>query len=125
MTATKTRVLIAGGGIAALEALLVLRADARELTDVTLVADTDTFVYRSQQVGEAFGVAPARRHDLGALVADAGATFVRDRVAKVDAGGRELLLASGATLSFDALLLALGTRSVPAFDHGTTFGPAS
>src|SRR3954451_22679113 len=52
--AMTTRVLIAGGGVAALEALLALRADARDLVDVTLVADSEAFSYRSLQVGEAF-----------------------------------------------------------------------
>src|SRR5205809_303614 len=48
----RTRVVIAGGGVAALEALLALHADAGDLVDMTLVADTDTFSYRSLHVGE-------------------------------------------------------------------------
>jgi len=63
----RTRVVIAGGGVAALEALLALRADAGQLVDMTLVADTDTFAYRSLQVGEAFGVGHPRRYSLAAL----------------------------------------------------------
>jgi sulfide:quinone oxidoreductase len=121
----RTRVVIAGGGIAALEALLALHADARDLVDVTLVANTDTFTYRSLQVGEAFGVGRPRRYPLPALVADAGGTFVEASVASVRVGARELLLDDGDKIEYDALLLALGARSVPAFDHGVTFGPGS
>src|SRR6476661_6050585 len=95
-----TRVVIAGGGVAALEALLALSADAGPLVDVTLVADTDTFTYRSLQVGEAFGADAARRYPLASLAR--GATFLQRAIRSV----------------------ATGARSVPAFDHGVTFTPA-
>jgi sulfide:quinone oxidoreductase len=121
----RTRVVIAGGGVAALEALLALRADAGELVDITLVADTDTFSYRSLQVGEAFGVGHPRRYPLEMLVADAGGRFVQAPIAAVDSAARELLLGDGGSVTYDALLLALGARSVPAFEHGTTFGPGT
>jgi sulfide:quinone oxidoreductase len=120
-----TRVVIAGGGVAALEALLALRAGAGDLVDVTLVADTDAFFYRSLQVGEAFGVGHPRRYSLPSLVEDAGARFVQAPVASVHTGGRELLIADGDRVPYDALLLALGARSVPAFDHGETFTPGA
>jgi sulfide:quinone oxidoreductase len=37
----------------------------------------------------------------------------------------ELVLETGEPIGYDALLLALGARSVPAFDHGTVFEPKS
>jgi sulfide:quinone oxidoreductase len=120
-----TRVLIAGGGIAALEALLALHADAGDLVDITLVADTATFGYRSLQVGEAFGVGHPRRYALDALAEANGAAFIQGSVASVRAGAREVLLGDGQRVPYDALLLALGARSVPAFDHGVTFTPAA
>jgi sulfide:quinone oxidoreductase len=121
----RTRVVIAGGGVAALEALLALRADAGDLVDVTVVADTDSFWYRSLQVGEAFGIGHPRRYGLANLVAENGARFVQAPVASVDVASRELRVADGSSLAYDALLLALGARSVPAFEHGTTFGPGT
>ena len=120
-----TRVVIAGGGIAALEALLALRADAGDLVDMTLVADADAFSYRSLQVGEAFGVGHPRRYSLHALAEANGVRFVHASVASVRAGARELLLGGGDRIGYDALLLALGARSVPAFDHGVTFAPGA
>jgi len=111
--------------VAALEALLALRADAGDLVDVTLVADTDTFAYRSLEVGEAFGVGRPRRYSLTSLVEDCGARFVRAPVVSIGAGARELVLGDGNPIGYDALLLALGARAVPAFDHGTTFAPAA
>jgi sulfide:quinone oxidoreductase len=121
----RTRVVIAGGGVAALEALLALRADAGELLDITVVADADTFAYRSLQVGEAFGVGRPRRYPLPAIVAESGARFIQAPVTAVRNEARELALGDGGTVTYDALLLTLGARSVPAFEHGTTFGPGS
>jgi sulfide:quinone oxidoreductase len=119
------RVVIAGGGVAALEALLALRADARDLVDITLVADADAFAYRSLQIGEAFGAGHPRRYPLASLAADAGASFIQERVASIRIGARELVLDDGHVITYDALLLALGTRTVPAFDHGETLTPGS
>src|SRR5690242_5770514 len=121
----RTRVVIAGGGVAALEALLALRADAGELLDITVVANADTFAYRSLQVGEAFGVGRPRRYPLPEIVAESGARFIQAPVTAVRNEARELALGDGGTVTYDALLLTLGARSVPAFEHGTTFGPGS
>jgi sulfide:quinone oxidoreductase len=116
-----TRIVIAGGGVAALEALLALRSDAHDLADVTLVADTDSFAYRSLQVGEAFGTDHPRRYPLASLIDGAGARFIQASIASINVGARELRLRDGSRIPYDALLLALGARSVPAFDHGVTF----
>jgi sulfide:quinone oxidoreductase len=121
----KTRFVIAGGGVAALEALLAIQSDARDLIDVTVVADTDVFAYRSLQIGEAFGGGAPRRYSLPLLVANLGATFQRGSIAAVRIDARELLLDSGAPLSYDALMIALGARSIPGYDHGTTFAPGA
>src|SRR3954452_12350444 len=121
----RTRVVIAGGGVAALEALLALRAEAGELVDMTLVADTDTFAYRSLQVGEAFGIGHARRYPLASFTRHVGARFVENSVASIRAEAREVVLGDGGTIPYDALLLALGARSVPAFEHGSSFTPSS
>src|SRR5437762_7490792 len=102
----RTRVVIAGGGVAALEALLALRADAGQLVDMTLVADTDTFAYRSLQVGEAFGVGHPRRYSLAALAELNGARFVQAPVVSIHAGARDLMLGDGGVIPYDALLLA-------------------
>jgi sulfide:quinone oxidoreductase len=121
----KTRVLIAGGGVAALEALLALQADAGDLVEITMIADTDTFSYRSLQVGEVFGVGRPRRYPLESLAWGTGAAFRQAAVASIRDGAREVVLGDGDTVACDALLLALGSRNAPAFDHGVTFTPGT
>lgn len=115
------RIVVAGGGVAALEAALTLAELAREKIDVTLVADQDEFVFRAQAVGEPFGLGRSRRLPLRDVARDTGATFRRGRVTGVDAPSRQVLLHGEEPLSYDALLLALGARSVPAYPAAMTW----
>src|SRR5690349_11760264 len=64
------RVVIAGGGIAAVETLLALRAAPRggEL-DVTVVSPGGQLEYRPLSVLEPFGPAPVRRYPLDRICA--------------------------------------------------------
>jgi len=107
LDAMSTRVVIAGGGVAALEALLALRADAGALVDVTLLADTDAFAYRALRFDEG----DPRRYQLAALVEGADARFVRASISSISAGARELVLDGGRRIPYDALLLATGART--------------
>ena len=57
----RPRVLIAGGGVAAIEALLALRVHVGHTVAVELLAPEDEFVYRPTSVAEPFGRGEARR----------------------------------------------------------------
>src|SRR3954449_11774401 len=103
------RVVIAGGGIAALEAALVLQDMAPELADVEILAPDDEFVYRPLAVAEPFLAGEARRFPLEPLVEGAGARLRRTRVTALDPGARLVLTEEG-TVPYDAVLLALGAR---------------
>jgi hypothetical protein len=67
--ASPVRVLIAGGGVAALEATLALGALAKGWIAITVVASESDFVYRPLAVAEPFRVGevqgPNRDHDAG------------------------------------------------------------
>lgn len=116
-------VVIAGGGVAGLEALLGLRAVAGERVGLILVAPEPDFSYRPLAVAEPFSVGSATRVPLTRVAAATGAELVADAVVGVDDGAREVLLESGATLAFDALLLATGARPVAGVEGGTTWWP--
>jgi sulfide:quinone oxidoreductase len=115
-------VVIAGGGVAALEALLALRDLAGERVGLTLVAPDPDFVDRPMTVAEPFGFGAPRRHPLKRIAANLDATLVRASVKEVRASERRVVLRSGATLSYDTLVLATGARTLPAFDDAITFG---
>jgi sulfide:quinone oxidoreductase len=117
------RVVIAGGGVAALEAALALQDLAPELADVEIVAPDEDFVYRPLAVAEPFLVGEVRRFPLDHRVEAAGARMHRARVTAVDPGAR-LVVTEDGTRPYDALLLALGARSRPAIPGALTFrGP--
>jgi len=116
-----TRVLIAGGGVAALETAVSLQALAPGHVATTLVADTEHYVERPLTIGEPFGLGPVRRHSLPAICSSIGCALVRDSVVSVDAGARHLLVASGDELPYDVLVLALGAQRASAYEHGIAF----
>jgi sulfide:quinone oxidoreductase len=115
-----TQVVIAGGGVAALETTLALRDLAGDRTEVTIVAPEREFVYRPMTVQEPFALGRAHRHDLSEMVADMGATLVTGKVSRVDAPARTAHTEDGAALPFDALVLAMGARRYERFPHATT-----
>ena len=67
-------VLIAGGGVAALEAALALRALAEERVRVELLAPEHHFFYRPLAVAEPFELGRVERFDLAELAAEAWIT---------------------------------------------------
>jgi sulfide:quinone oxidoreductase len=120
------RVVIAGGGVAALEATLALRALAESRVSVELIAPELDFVYRPLSVGDPFQVAETRRFPLAPLVVDAGGELRAGRVAAVDPDERFVETDGGERVPYDALLLALGARSREAVPNALTFaGPGS
>src|SRR5438270_4982198 len=114
------RVLIAGGGVAALEAALALRDLAGERVTTTLLAPDADFVYRPMRVREPFGYSAAKAYPVEDIARDIGAEFVRDAFNRLDAEHSVVHTEHGAELEYDALLLALGARLRPAFHHGVT-----
>jgi sulfide:quinone oxidoreductase len=115
------RVVIAGGGVAALETLIGLRARARTPFDVAVVAPQPDFVMRPLEVSEPFGYERARRYPLADLVPGQGARLVAEAVVHVVPEERVVVLDSGRRLPYDILVLAVGARAVPPFEHGVLF----
>ena len=60
------RVVICGGGIAAVEGLLRLRRLAGDSVDIELIAPNEELVYRPMAVRQPFAAGPPRRYPLGA-----------------------------------------------------------
>jgi sulfide:quinone oxidoreductase len=117
--AVMTKVLIVGGGVAALEAALALRELASELAQVELVAPDIYFVYRPLLVtGE------ARSFPLERLAEDAGTSLRNGIVTGVDPERHAVQTSVGEELAFDLLLLALGAAPTVALPGALCFrGP--
>jgi sulfide:quinone oxidoreductase len=116
-----TRVLISGGGVAGVEALLGLSTLAEGRVEVELLSPTEEFVYRPLLVAEPFGAAEVLRLDLKDVAADAGARYRKDALASVDPAARTIKTASGTTLEYEALLIAHGATPVEAVPGALAF----
>ncbi len=57
------KVVIVGGGVAAIEGLLRLRRLAGDAVDVSLLAPNDEFAFRALSVKEPFAMGSAQRHN--------------------------------------------------------------
>jgi sulfide:quinone oxidoreductase len=118
-------VVIAGGGVAALEAALTLRELGEDLVRVELLAPEPSFWYRPVAVAEPFGLGTVRHFDLGELAEKVGAGLSLGALAAVDVDRREARAQTGAVLRYDALLIACGAVPYPAIRGALTFrGPA-
>ena len=117
------RVLIAGGGVAGLEALLALRDLAGDRVELTLLSPEKEFVYRPMAVAEPFGRGRADRHPLADIAADVRAELIHGTLAQVDAPNHVAITGTGQRLSYDALLVAVGAGSEPAFRRVLTWTP--
>jgi sulfide:quinone oxidoreductase len=117
------RVLVAGGGVAGLEAMLALRDLAGDRISLTLMAPEPDFVFRPMAVAEPFSRGRAARHPLATAARHAGAELVRGRVVEVDRDERHVVTEDGDRLPYDALLVAVGAGSEPALRHALTWTP--
>src|SRR5918995_150811 len=114
MNAGRTRVMIAGGGVAALEALMVLHEFAGGYVDLELVTPTPEFAYRPLAVAEPFGLGDARRFDVVSIARDHGAAVHIAGVRSVDTAAKSVQTWDGRELPFDVLLVTIGARAVTA-----------
>jgi sulfide:quinone oxidoreductase len=117
----RTRVVIAGGGIAAVETLLALRSLTSAHVDVMLVAPKDDLHYRPATVNEPFSEPRARRYQLQSICDDLGAVLHVDVVRAVDSASREVVTGAGERIAYDALVVAVGARTRSALAHAHTF----
>lgn len=115
------RVVVAGAGVAGLEAALALRALAGELVEVEVVAPEPMFVYRPAAVAEPFTKGAVRRFPLDRLVAAAGALFRHDLLVELDEERKTVRLNSGDILDYGMLIVAVGARPVEAVPGALTF----
>jgi sulfide:quinone oxidoreductase len=104
--------LIAGGGIGALELVLALRGRAA----ITVIAPQRDFVIRPLTLADPRGA----RIPLSELAGDLGFRLVAGSVSAVEHG--HVVLRAGGTVAYDTLVLAPGARRLPAFENALHIG---
>jgi sulfide:quinone oxidoreductase len=115
------RVVVAGGGFAAGEALLALRALAGDRVDLELVTPDRRLAVRPLATSAVFDGGAVQTFDLGELAESVGARLRDDAVRAVAPAARRLSLTSGATVDYDALVLAVGARARVGVPGAVTF----
>ncbi|HMA27229.1 MAG: NAD(P)/FAD-dependent oxidoreductase [Solirubrobacterales bacterium] len=118
---TRFKVLIAGGGIAAVEGMLALYELAHRRIDLELIAPNDELTIPALAVAEPFGISAPAAIPLADVCRDVGASHRRERLRGVDAAARTVQTESGTEVSFDALLLAVGASAEPALPGSLTY----
>ena len=118
------RVVIAGGGVGALEALMALHDLGEQQLDLTLVAPADDFVLRPMSVAVPFSVGHVTRVSLDDLCARFGARRVKSAIYEVDPEARTVFCDDGEVLAYDRLILAIGAGTRDAFVSALTFDDA-
>jgi sulfide:quinone oxidoreductase len=113
-------VVIAGGGVAALEAALALRELAGDRVDTKLLAPEPEFVYRPMRVREPFAYSEAQHYSLEEIARHIGVELIQDSFKWLEPQQSIVHTEGGAQLGYDALLLAIGARLSPAYGHVVT-----
>jgi sulfide:quinone oxidoreductase len=108
-------VIIAGGGIAGLEALMAIRDLAGARVAITLLAPDPDFVYKPLTVEEPFTAQPAEQHALAPIAEEFDARFIQRGLAEVRHGEHSARLSDGSALDYDKLVLCIGARARHAF----------
>src|SRR5215213_9986461 len=106
-------VVIAGGGVGALEGLLAVQSLAGDTVEISVLTASRHLTYRALSVAEPFGGDPAPRYDWERIAHDRGVRWIPDVVEGVRPGQRELDTRDGPPVPYDALMLALGARPEP------------
>jgi sulfide:quinone oxidoreductase len=121
-SAEPLHVVVAGGGVAALEALIALRHLAGERVRLTAIAPEPEFELKALRTAEPFGIDHVHRRPVQDLTRRFGVDLRQDSLARVDPGRRTVALSGGGELGYDELVVAVGARAQRVYEHAITFG---
>jgi len=107
----RPRVLVAGGGVAALEAMLALHELVGRHVHLELLAPGTEFLNRPASVAAPFGLGGPGRVRFEEIARRCGAELHSGTLAGVDQDAGVALTADGRRLPFSALVVAVGARA--------------
>src|SRR3954468_18898614 len=114
-TSSPHRVVVAGGGVAGLEAVLALHAQAGERVQITLLEPSIELVDRPMLVARPFAAGRAEHTPIARILGPTGATHLRESLVCVDTAAQTVTTDSGELLAYESLVLTLGARPVRAY----------
>jgi sulfide:quinone oxidoreductase len=117
----RQKVLVAGAGVAGLEAALALRDLAGDRVEVSLHDPAEEFAYRPFGIGEPYGTTRAFRYDLRRLSELCGASLESGAIAAVEPDRRIAIDREGERFPYDYLIVATGARALWAVPGAVTF----
>ena len=119
--APRPTVLVVGGGIAGMEALLALADLTDGAADLVLAAPEPDFRYRPMAVDEPFSFSPYERRELAPTAAELGATLIRAGLAAMHPDEHVAELDNGSRVEYAAAVVCVGARPRPPFESAITF----
>jgi sulfide:quinone oxidoreductase len=117
---TPTNVVIAGGGVAALEAALALRDLGGDRVALTMLAPQTELVYQPLSVADPFALGSAKRYPLSQVAEKLDLELRHEALESVDPASK-LVRTDAAEHGYDKLLVAVGAGREAAYEHALTF----
>jgi sulfide:quinone oxidoreductase len=114
-------ILIAGGGVAAVEAVAALRALSGPDPRITMLAPQPRFAQRPASVATPFGYGAPPQLPLDVLARRAAFDLRIGKLVDVESGDRVAITDWGEPIPYDFLLVAIGARVHPAVEGAITF----
>lgn len=115
-------IVVAGGGVAALEAILALRAAGGDDVPIELVCPDRRFTYRPLSVLEPFSEVEPHTVDLAEFAAEQRVVLRQGRVTRVRPADHLVGTDAGEEIAYRALLIATGAEATPALRGAMSFG---
>jgi sulfide:quinone oxidoreductase len=117
-----SHIVIAGGGVAAVEAVAALRALAGSQPRITLLAPDTSITPRAASVAMPFGLGAPSPLPYEAIQRRAPFDLHRGTLAHVEPEAHVAVTAEGERIGYDKLLVAVGARPLPAVPGAISFG---
>lgn len=121
MTARPPHILIAGGGVAAIEAVAALRALTGPRLRITVLTPEDELVLPAASVATPFGFGPPNPLPFATIQRHARFDLARGRLTRVIPDEHVAVDDAGEPIAYDKLLVAVGARPQPAVPGAITF----
>src|SRR4051794_20319107 len=126
MPAQPPHIVIAGGGVAAIEAVAALRVLAGPMYRITVLAPESELVPRQASVAAPFGFGMPGPLSFAAIDRHARFDLHRGMLARVEPDAHVAVDERGEGIRYDKLLVAIGARAEPAVPGAITFtGPGA